>query len=281
MNIIASIRGESFLIDVVTLSECNHQTVSQACIRTVTHVDIEFEKIIVFITDSAAYCKKANREVLSNIFNNSYHVLCLAHILNLVEVFSHWPAFDNVTQLTTFIKSAFFRKQSREKKKKKKKLYLKWLENYLPKEQMKLPPVPVATRWNSWFNAGRYHSSFIQFYEGFFKQEKSHGLAVDRILELEDSGRLHHASFLNLCLKLYFITENCTRLIKALTSLEKTKSPLACVVYYVMEDVKQYLHAGISKSIFGLETDRLLSELKPRERESYLRLSRFVQRIFF
>ena len=76
LNIIASIRGELFLINVVTLSECNHQTVSQASIRAVTHVDIEFEKIIAFVTNSAAYCKKANREVLSNIFNNSYHVLC-------------------------------------------------------------------------------------------------------------------------------------------------------------------------------------------------------------
>ena len=59
LNIIASIRGESFPIDVVTLSECNHQTVSQACIRAVTHVDIEFEKIIVFVADSGAYCKKS------------------------------------------------------------------------------------------------------------------------------------------------------------------------------------------------------------------------------
>ena len=118
----------------------------------------------------------------------------------------------------------------------------------------------MATRLNSWFNAARYHLSFIQFYEGFFKKEKSHGLAEDRILELVDSGRLHHAAFLNLHLNLYFITENCTCLIKVLTSLEETKSPLACVVYDMMEDVKQYLHAGISKSTFGLETDRLLSE---------------------
>ena len=64
LNIIASIRGESFLIDVVTLSECNHQTVSQACIRAVTHVDIEFEKIIAFVTDLAAYCKKSSQRSL-------------------------------------------------------------------------------------------------------------------------------------------------------------------------------------------------------------------------
>ena len=127
---------------------------------------------------------------------------------------------------------------------------------------MKLPLVPVATRWNSWFNAARYHSYFIQFYEGFFKQ-------VDRILELIDGGRLHHASFLNLRLNLYFITENCTRLIKAFTSWEETKSPLAWVVY-MMEDAKQYLHAGISKSTFRLETDRLLSELKTAEREKVI-----------
>ena len=52
LNIIASIYSESFLIDVVTLSGCNHQTISQACVRAVTHVDIKFEKIIAFVTDS-------------------------------------------------------------------------------------------------------------------------------------------------------------------------------------------------------------------------------------
>ena len=193
---------------------------------------------------------------------------CLAHILKSrsSEVFSHWPVFDNVTQLTRLSSSQPFLQNRVEKKPR----YLKWLENYLPKEQVKLPPVSVANRWNSWFNAARYHSSFIQFYEGFFKQERSHGLAVDIILKLVDGGRLDHASFLNLRLNLYFITENCTHLMKALTSLEEIKSPLACVVYNMMEDVKQYLHAGISKSTFGLETDRLPSEIKlQRGRELY------------
>jgi len=132
---------------------------------------------------------------------------------------------------------------------------------------MKLLPVPVATRWNSWFNAAKYHSSFVQFYEGFFKQEKGHGLAVDRILELVDDGRLHHASYHNLHLNLPFIKENCIHLITVLTSLEETKSPLACVVYNMMEDVKQYLHTGTSKSTFGVETDCLLSELENTKRE--------------
>ena len=58
--------------------------------QTKSHVDITFEDINAFVTDSAPYCKKAHKEVLTNVFINSYYVLCLAHILNLVgEVFSH------------------------------------------------------------------------------------------------------------------------------------------------------------------------------------------------
>ena len=134
-----------------------------------------------------------------------------------------------------------------------KKQFLKWLEVSLPKEHMKLPPVPVAARWNSWFNAAKYHSSFVQFYEGFFKPEKSHSLTVDRILDLVDDGLLHYGSYDNLCLNLHFINENCTDLIMVLTSLKETKCLLSCVVYNMMEDVKQYLHADTSKSTFGVE----------------------------
>ena len=44
-------------------------------------------------------------------------------------LFSHWLAFDNITQLIIFIKSAFFKK---------------WIECSLLKEQVKLLPVPVV-----------------------------------------------------------------------------------------------------------------------------------------
>ena len=35
----------------------------------------------------------------------------------------------------------------------------------------------------------------------------------------------------------------------------------------MIEDVKQYLHTGVSKSIFGVETDCLLSQPENTERE--------------
>ena len=48
-----------------------------------------------------------------------------------------------------------------------------------------------------------------------------------------------------------------------------------------MEDVKQYLHAGISKSTFGLETDRLLSEPKTAERERVISNFQDLFSVFF
>ena len=93
------------------------------------------------------------------------------------------------------------------------------------------------------------------------------GLAVDRIQELVDDGRLPHTSYHNLRPNLHFINENCIRLITVLSSLEETKSPLVCIVYNIMKDIKQYLHAGTSKSRFGVETSCLLSERENTERE--------------
>ena len=107
LNVIVSICGKSFLIDVVTLRECNHQTLSQVNSHAVTHMDIAFEDIVSFVVDSTAVKKLI---LLLNVFINNYHVLYLANILNLGEVFSHWPAFDNITQFITFIKSAFLKK---------------------------------------------------------------------------------------------------------------------------------------------------------------------------
>ena len=53
LNVIVCICRMSFLIDVVTFRECNHQTLNQACIQAVTCVDIVFEDFVAFVTDIA------------------------------------------------------------------------------------------------------------------------------------------------------------------------------------------------------------------------------------
>ena len=61
LNVIPAVQGKSYLIGVVKMEACNHATLSQAVIKSVSevqHVGIEFARVIAFVSDSAAYCKK-------------------------------------------------------------------------------------------------------------------------------------------------------------------------------------------------------------------------------
>ena len=108
LNILATIRGKSYLIGIVRLKACNHSTFCRAIMKCVAEVDIPYERIHAFVTDSMAYCKKAYREALSPLLPRSTHVLCLAHIVNLAaDVFQKYNDFHHVATLITMIKSSF------------------------------------------------------------------------------------------------------------------------------------------------------------------------------
>ena len=112
-------------------------------------------------------------------------------------------------------------------------------------------------RWNSWFEAAIYHATRVHIYEGFYKQEKSVGMAVERIIEL----LTHKEIYPEIVLQLHFIKESCQRLMNVLTALEEKKTPLASKVFNLLEDLVAYLKAGSKKNLFGTETDRLLTKL--------------------
>ena len=117
-----------------------------------------------FLTALPIYCKKAYRDVLSAIYPNSVHILCLAHIVNLAaEVFHCYKNFSHTANLILMVKSSLFIKPGRKSR------LLKYMNDFISKEDVKLPPVPVSSRWNSWFEAAIYHATKIHLYEGFYK----------------------------------------------------------------------------------------------------------------
>ena len=203
------------------------------------------------VTDGAAYCTKAYREVLSPVFPKSTHILCLAHVVNLgAEIFRHYVEFSHTSDLITMIKSSLFKKPGRKCR------FLKYLGDFIPSSDVKLPPVPVSTRWNSWFEAAIYHATRVHIYEGFYKQEKSVGMAVERIIEL----LTHKEIYPEIVLQLYFIKENCQRLMNVLTALEEKKIPLACKVFNLLEDLVAYLIKSF-KNVFALSVKKIEGHL--------------------
>ena len=179
LNVIASVRGQPFLIGLVKMASCNHSTFSQGIIRSVTDVGISFEHVMSIVTDSAAYCKKAYKDVLSAVYPDSIHVLCIAHTVNLAsEVFRHHDDFKHASDLIALVKSSLFKKPGRKNR------FIQFLADFIASADVKLPPVPISSRWNSWFEAASYHATRIHLYEGFYKAEKAQGMAVEKIIEL-------------------------------------------------------------------------------------------------
>ena len=167
LNVLASLKGSSYLIGVIQMEACNHATFSQAILKSLGDVEISYHQVHAVVTDSAAYCKKAFKDELSAVLSNSTHVLCIAHIVNLAsDVFQKHEHFHHMGTLITNIKSSFFKKPGRKAR------FLSFLSDTIAAADVKLPPVPVSTRWNSWFEAALYHSSRVHTYEGFYKAEK-------------------------------------------------------------------------------------------------------------
>uniref|UniRef100_UPI00358FF509 uncharacterized protein n=1 Tax=Myxine glutinosa TaxID=7769 RepID=UPI00358FF509 len=257
-NVVAGVQGSYYLIDVCVMEVCDYSTLSQAVIQAVTNVGIRFEDVISVVTGSAATCQKAAREVLQPIFHNSCHVPCLAHIVNVsAQVFQHWPEFGNVATIVKMIKAAFLKKAARKAR------YLRFLKDFLPKEQVKLPPVPVSTRWNSWFDAVNYHATHLQHYKVFFKREGGRSTAVQTILGMTRNEEV----FAELQLHMSFIKENCARFMVVLMSLGEVHEPLACTAYNLIEDLRFYQHVSSRKTIFGAETDLHLSKKEKNEKQ--------------
>ena len=160
------------------------------------------------------------------------------------------------------MKSSLFKKPGRKNR------FIQFLTDFIASADVKLPPVPISSCWNSWFEAASYYATRIHLYEGFFKAEKAQGMAVERIIELVT----HKTIYPGITMQLYFIKENFHRLMVVLTAMEAKGSPLACTVYNMLEDIHSYLRAGISKTTFGEQTDHfLLSQLSVEKKRKYIK----------
>ena len=92
-------------------------------------------------------------------------------------------------------------------------------------------------------------------------------MAVECVIQLVT----HRTIYSEISLQLYFLKENCQRLMNVLTSLEAHDTPLAYSVFNTLEDLRLYLLAGTTKELFGGETYKRLANLGQTEKKKMIK----------
>ena len=152
-------------VDLVNLENVNATTVSQAIIKTLNKFNVNFNKVSAFVTDNASYMTKTMRN-LQGILPHCVHLSCNAHILSLVG--ETWrQRFKKVDRLVAGFKAIFVHCSSRKQR------YREYIaeQTHVDIDMVSLPPVPVVTRWNSWFNTVSHHDIYFEHYRGFIDAE--------------------------------------------------------------------------------------------------------------
>ncbi len=145
VNILFSFDNKTKLAKTDFLPNVNASTISQFVMDTIHFYNISYQNIIFFISDNASYMKLACSN-LSPFLPKMKHNCCLVHILNLIgETWVDFKKFELVDKLVTNFKAIFAYNSQRK---------IRWKNHLLQNniESPTLAPIPIKTRWNSWFS---------------------------------------------------------------------------------------------------------------------------------
>ena len=220
------------LVKTVFMERVNHATVSQTLLQCCGNFQIDFTKVMLFLSDSASYMLKAWSDILRVIWVNCHHMNCHAHILalagNSLRVNLH-----NVDRCVALLKSLLSKAPGRRNR------FIRHLQSQGVSSPT-IPPEPIITRWNTWFNAVCHHAPLLPHYAAFIQTE--HAEEGDTAV-LRELSELIHAEHLREHFD--FVAHNCPRLITTLNSWQSRKPTTPCLTSLVGARTLQHQQSTI------------------------------------
>ena len=200
-------------------------------VKTLQDYNIQFENVLIIDTDNAAYMIKCFKSILHGLLPNAVHVTCLAHILNLVGEAFRKP-FDCVNTYIRKFNAQFYNAGSRKGR------FVRHIKSKDPAAGM--VPNPCATRWNSWFEAVKYHAKYFEHMKEFVRDEmKICGkTAPDSVKYLHDIFS-SEAQLQQLQEEIHLIAEICQPIIATLNTFQ-SRLPIAVSAYESLEELQMY-----------------------------------------
>jgi hypothetical protein len=220
VNVLFTFKDQTKLVATEHVIVANNTTISQIILSTLQKYQVSFNNVLFFITDNAAYMVKTFRN-LSPIMPQMKHNTCLAHIMNLVgECWVDYSFFRLLDNITSNIKSSFVHSSARKRR------WISYLstnainnptlppffeipeDNFNP--NITLPPLPVKTRWCSWFRFVFWLSDYIPYIIAFFIEEEKLDDGSKAIRDLGRTFRDQNSVF-NFEIMVLFIKCNANR----------------------------------------------------------------------
>ena len=122
------------------MESTNHSTVARVLVDALGKImpDMDFSRVLLLLTDAAAYMFKMGKGVAS-LLPNCIHLTCMAQTIR--------AKFPDVDRLVSSCKKVFAKAPRRRS-------YFKELD-----PDVELPPEPITTRWGTWIEAVVYHTT--------------------------------------------------------------------------------------------------------------------------
>lgn len=203
INVLFSFGNMTKLVTTNHLQAVNNITISQLVLNTIYSFNIDINNIIFFISDNASYMIKAYQN-LATLMPNLKHNTCIAHILNLVgETWQDFTYFQIVNDVTKLTKKTFTNNPGRKRR------FIDFLKSNGVKNPT-LPPLPVKTRWNTWFSFVFWLGPHLDYVKNFYIAEADkHGGAesVKKLINIFNNCAYYYP--LNIYVN--FIIENANR----------------------------------------------------------------------